>query len=53
MIDRWLVVQWSCNYPSSAPFDVLTGVALIDWQVLIVLMTKIILLDINWNNLST
>ena len=32
---------------SSAPFDVLTGVALIDWQVLI--LPAIILLEINWH----
>ena len=32
---------------SSAPFDVLTSVALIDWQVLI--LTAIILLEINWH----
>ena len=32
---------------SSAPFDVLTGVTLIDWQVLI--LPAIILLEINWH----
>ena len=36
---------------SSAPFDVLTGIPLTDWQVLI--LTAIILLEINWHNLST
>ena len=32
---------------SCEPFDVLTGVALIDWQMLI--LTAIILLEINWH----
>ena len=34
-------------------FDVLTGTTLIDWQVLIVIMTAIIQLEINWHNLNT
>ena len=38
---------------SNAAFVVLTGITLIDWQVLIVLMSAIILFEINWHNLST
>ena len=35
---------------SSASFDILTSVTLIDWQVLI--LTAVILLEINWHDLS-
>ena len=49
--------QWfparNCNFYTFLFLKLLTGVALTDWQVLIVLMIVIIHLEINWHNLST
>ena len=47
MIDRQINDHVISHKGSSAPFDVLIGAALTDWQVLI--LTAIILLEINWH----